>query len=95
MRPFEDELRDVLKPVEPPAGFTQRVLARVEARHRRRHLWWLAAAALLVVTLGVGYQRDLERRRGLEAKEKLMRSMEITGEHLRNIQKNILNEVTL
>lgn len=95
MKPFEDDLRAALKPVEPPPGFTSRVMARVEARRARHRLLWAAIAALLLVTFGVGYQKELERRRGLEAKEQLMRGLRLTGSELREIRSHILKEVSL
>ncbi len=95
MSPFEHDLHEALKPVEPPPGFTSRVMARVEARRARRRFLWAAIAALLLVTIGIGYQRELERRRGLEAKQQLMRGLQITGQQLRDIRSHILNEVSL
>ncbi len=40
MRPLEDELRAALKRPDAPAGFVERVMARVEAGQARRAGWW-------------------------------------------------------
>jgi hypothetical protein len=92
MRPFEDELRNALKPVAPPAGFTGRVMARVEVRRTRPRFRWVAIAALLLLTAGLGYQQHVERQRAIEAKEQLMVGLRIAGQQLREIRSQILRE---
>lgn len=75
---LDDELRTLLQRKEPPEGFTERVLARVEVAPsrlnvpppRRRTLfqkswigWVAAAAACLILAFGfVWHQRDQRRR---------------------------------
>ncbi len=93
MKPFEDELRNALRPVEPPAGFAGRVLARVDARRKRPRFHWAAAiAALLLLTAGLGYQQHVERQRAMKAKEQLMLGLRIAGGQLRDIRSQILRE---
>lgn len=75
---LDDELRTLLQRKEPPEGFAERVLARVEVAPsrlsvippRRRTLfrkswggWVAAAAACLILAFGfVWHQRDQRRR---------------------------------
>ncbi|MCX6621111.1 MAG: hypothetical protein NTY38_08525 [Acidobacteria bacterium] len=92
MRPFEDELRNALKPVEPPPGFAERVMARVEARRTRPRYRWAAIAAVLLLTAGLGYRQHVQRQRALEAKEQLMLGLRIAGSRLREIRSQILRE---
>jgi hypothetical protein len=70
MTPFEEELKEALKPQEPLAGFTARVLARCAQEDARKHsgfwhnfwavpAWRLGAvtAALLLVAGGTAYEQ--------------------------------------
>ena len=104
---FDNDLRDVLRRTEPPAGFAERVLAR--ATHPAaapspvgttplRQWTWAAAALAACLTLTVGlveYRHQAEQQaRGLEAKQELMQAMRITGSKLRVAQEKVrhLNE---
>ena len=97
MNQLEQELKKALRQVEPPAGFAERVLARVareeeekKARWLRGPGWlgastlrWATAGALGVVlaTSGILYHRE-QRRKGQEAKEQLMLALRITSSKL-------------
>jgi hypothetical protein len=97
MNRFEDELKQSLARVEPPTGFIERVLART-AQERNRPSWrrqiaawftgpqlaWAAAAALvLLITAGIGYQREMARRAaGKQAKEQVIMALRITAEEI-------------
>ncbi len=101
---FEDELREALRRVEPPEGFSSRVLARV-AREMSRPSWrdrlrgslaaprwrWAAAAACgLALIGGVEYQREMDRRAKAErAKEQMLLALEITAEQLHVAQRSV------
>lgn len=93
MTPFEDQLREALRRVEPPAGFVERTLARAAAERKppRRVIrfprYVAALAASLALVVG-GYQVR-QYRRGQEAKEKLMLALEITGSRLAQVQQKI------
>ena len=78
MKPLDDELRSLFKRKEPPEGFAERVLARMDtapprltftqrlfALYRRPMLRWVAAAALVCVmaVLGVARYRHQQRMR--------------------------------
>lgn len=96
MKRLEDELRTLLRRRDPPAGFAQRVLRRIEAGESRRarnplgYLLsrqtprWLAASLagiLLVIGLSL-YQRE---RRSLEARrdsKQALLALRITGQKL-------------
>ena len=55
---FEDQLRESLRRVAPPAGLEQRILARVEARSQARSSFarrrWLAMAASVALVVSAG-----------------------------------------
>jgi hypothetical protein len=105
MNRLEDELKRALQRIEPPAGFAERVLARAERvedekpQHSRRwldlfgvgSLRWATACALCIVlaTSGVLYERDMQRRRGEEAKDQLMLALRITGSKLQIAEQSL------
>ena len=78
MKPFDDELRNLLRPKEPPEGFAERVMTRldteparptlarrVSAFFRRPVLRWAAAAAFVCVLAVASidrYQRQQQTR---------------------------------
>lgn len=92
---LEQELRKALRPVEPPPGFVERVLARAEseggiARGTPRIDWfgmagwrWAAASALCVALAAsaVVYQHERQKQ-GEAAKEQLMLALRITSSKL-------------
>jgi hypothetical protein len=98
MSRLEDALREALRREDPPQGFTERVLARIDRRPETRAAWrgWLAgfraprlqwatafAAAALVIG-GVEYRtRRVEQAEGERAKEQVMLALRITGSKLR------------
>ena len=53
MSQFERDLRESLRPRQPPPGFAEAVLARARTSGGRRTPgFWLAAAALVVAMIG-------------------------------------------
>jgi len=101
----DDGLRNALRRVEPPAGFTDRVMAR--ARRGNAPLsgpaWsaaggsiarWAAAAVLAVaVTGGVWYRAELRRQaEGEAARRQVLLSLRIAGAKLQHVQAKVLNE---
>ena len=78
---LEEELRNALRRVEPPEGFAERVLARAAAAQPEapKQPWWrvprmrlaqVAACAVLLLAVGVGYrqwQGETAKRRTLLA----------------------------
>lgn len=85
---FEDQLRDSLRRVPPPAGLEQRILARVESRRRFAHRRWLAAAASLVFVFGAGSlgiryrQQKLEEQRVEQVRQQFTVALRIASKHL-------------
>jgi hypothetical protein len=98
MNELDDELRKVLRREDPPPGFAERVMRRLETRQPERRIpmvkpslmrW--AAAAMLVAALGGGLQyraaqREQERIRAEAAKEQLMQALRIAGSKLQLVQ---------
>jgi hypothetical protein len=97
MNRFDDELKRALQRIEPPEGFTEKVLSRVAEERRRPsfrqrlagwfagpRLQWVAAGALcLVIVAGVGYQRRVERRaEGERVKEQVLLALQITAHEI-------------
>jgi hypothetical protein len=96
MNRLEDELKSALRRVEPPSGFTARVMARVDAQSPRprrqwpawlfgtRHFAWAATAALaLVVLVGVLLvQNRQERVKAEAAKREVMSALHFAGDKL-------------
>ena len=90
---LEKRLRDSLRPVEPPPGFANRVLARIEggqsgSPQRWRPAHWrftrwvpvaLAASVLVAVIVVHEYRK---REQGLQARQQLIEALRVTGEKL-------------
>jgi hypothetical protein len=105
MNRLEEELRRALRPVEPPAGFAERLLARAARDARAQHspggrrrlrlpgshgLRWAAVGALCAAMAAGGWLYERERaRRGEEAKNQLMLALRITGSNLRGAQQDV------
>jgi hypothetical protein len=93
---FEDQLRESLRRVEPPAGLEQRILARVEARTRaaanssRRR--WLAMAASVVLVVSAGSyglhwrEQQLRQQQAEDARQKLVFALQLTSEQVSKVE---------
>jgi hypothetical protein len=91
---LDDDLRAVLRPVDPGEGFTQTLLTRVAAestrspRAPRPHtttLRWASVALAISVVMGVLFALQWQARRtqrGLEARKQLIQALQLTGEKL-------------
>jgi len=93
MSPFEHDLRESLRPKQPPPAFVARVLARTGERdvHRVQGWRWLAAVALVLLMAG-GTMFIREQRRQAEsesAKQQLLMAFRITGSKVRDVQSRI------
>ena len=98
MKDFEDQLREALRPADVPAGFANRVLAKVPEAYpmvpravvRRVALW----AAAIVICAGsiAGWQVERvreQRARGVKAREQVMLALRITGTKLNQAQSHV------
>lgn len=98
MNEIDEQLKRALRHCEPPEGFADRVLARVEkkpslaAERPALRLWrwpafrWAAVAALIAVAVtGVGYQihERQEETEAKAAKQQVMLALRITGSKLK------------
>jgi hypothetical protein len=96
MTPFDRELKSALARREPPAGFTDRVMARVPQRSKRRwsHSWMAAAAAGLIALIGGGayeFQRTNQVRvEGERAKAELVFALEVASQKLQHTKAKVL-----
>lgn len=94
---IDEQLKRALRRCQPPEGFADRVLARVQVealaaqpsiwtQWRRPSLRWAAVAALVAIGVtGIGYQIH-ERQEEAEAriaKQQVMLALRITGSKLR------------
>jgi negative regulator of sigma E activity len=98
MNPIDDELRNLLRPKEPPEGFSERVMARLEtpparptigrrvsAFFRRPLLRWaVVAAACVVALLGVVRYEHQQRVRAQaeQASQQAIYALRITNEEI-------------
>lgn len=95
MNDFEHQLKSALRRVDPPAGFTERVLARVAQEHisapRSGYRQWLAAVAALLLFAGTSslYLRHERVVEGETAKQKLLVAMHIAGFKLQQAQERV------
>lgn len=99
MTGFEHQLRQALRPVEPSPDFTRRVFERAgrpPVRSPFPPARWLAAAALVAVTLGAaggwGHQRRERRVQAERAQAQLRLALEISSENLNNVLKKLQTE---
>jgi len=83
---LEAALRAALRPVDPPEGFTGRVMARVASaqRHRLRARWRIPAgiAAAVLLAIGICLHIQQQRREGLEARRAIVEALRLTDEKL-------------
>lgn len=79
MNDLERELQRALSRKDAPAGFAERVLARVAPPRRRSWTLWIpaAVAACVLLAAGVVHQREVDQ--GEEAKRQLLTALEITA----------------
>ena len=98
MNDFEDRLRGALQRTDPPAGFAERVMARVP--QRRAPVWtrWrsvVAIAALLLVMFSTAlfeYHRQVERARRAEAANRqLIYALRLMAEKIERVQHRVQN----
>ena len=88
MNEFEHDLRSALRREQPPAGFTERVLARTGVKTAPGRTGWMAAAiaACLLLSIGGFEYRQYE---GRKAKRELLLALEIAGSKLSIAQAKI------
>jgi hypothetical protein len=89
---LEKRIARALAPVDPPAGFADRVLAALPKEREaiaatpRPRRWWMPAslAASLLAALLVHRQIELhtEARAGLEARQQLLEALRVTSDKL-------------
>jgi hypothetical protein len=85
---LDAELRRALRPVDPPEGFTERVMARVAsgrspaARHRWRVPVGMAAAVLLGLGTYAHVQQQRQQLAGLEARREVIEALRLTDQKL-------------
>jgi transposase len=98
MDSFEELLKRAMERKQPPAGFTDRVLARTrqpEPMHPRRGFilpsWFgPALAALLVLAATLGYEHYRERRQGERATQQLVVALRLTGAKLHQVRSRVV-----
>jgi len=102
---IEEELKKAMARREPPAGFTQRVMARAVTNRpvgrgagwmawlERSRAWRLAGAAAgisLALSGGFFYQQHERAERGLAAKRQLLVAVRIAGTKLQKAHRQVL-----
>jgi hypothetical protein len=95
---FEDDLRRALSRPEAPAGFAERVLARIEElrprRSRARSWRWLAAAALVLMALGGLRYWQIQREEARRQKDtaRLVWALDLAGRKVRHVEQTVLEK---
>ena len=96
---IEDQLRDALKREPAAADFKRRVMQALPARKSAPTLWWWKRRRSLVLATALAFAAvaptvviEQRHRRGVEAREQLLRALQVTNATLRHtkdmIQKN-------
>jgi len=88
MSEFEQDLRSALRREEPPAGFTERVLARAGVKAAPRRTAWMAAAIAACLLLSIG-GFEYRQYQGRKAKNELLLALEIAGSKLNLAEQKI------
>lgn len=95
MNSFDDELRAALRRREPPADFTERVLARVAAAPARQEtrkaapVWVRCVAALAASVLLAAGAFEYRQYQGERAKSQVLLAVRIAGSKLNKAQHKI------
>lgn len=85
---LEQDLRQALRPVDPPPEFINKLLAKIgterrgTASNRRPWLRQMAVAASVVLALGLGWRTYQQRERALQAHAELLKALTITSRSL-------------
>ena len=102
MNDFEDRLREALQRREPPAGFAERVIARVPPR--RAPIWtgWRSVAAIAAVFLVAfsallfEWHRQVERANRAEAANRqLMYALGLAVRKIERVESRVANSSTV
>jgi hypothetical protein len=85
---LESRLRRTLRPVAPPEGLHERIVARLAAAPKQKDsarspaAWWvgvgLAASMLIAAAVGVQLKASKERAEGLEARRQVIEALRVT-----------------
>lgn len=96
---LDAELRSALRPLEPPRGFSERVMARVApVRMRPVRVRWrvpvgLAATVLLGLGIYIGVQHEQRQQlAGLEARRQVIEALRLTDQKLAIVSETVRDE---
>ena len=93
MSEFEDDLRQVLSRKDPPAGFTQRVLARTQPHSTLGRNRWIGAAIAASLLLAAG-GFEYRQYEGRKAKQELLLALGIAESKLSIVQQKLNRRTT-
>ncbi|BDC51812.1 hypothetical protein F183_A41270 [Bryobacterales bacterium F-183] len=90
----DDDLKAAFPRVEPPPGFEQRVMARLNepAKVRKTATFgfaaWAGVAAMAMLSVsGINaYQQEREQQRAIAARDQLLLALQITGKTLDSVR---------
>jgi hypothetical protein len=95
---LDNDLKQVLARRRPPAGFSARVMARIDRESSARTQgsaprwipWAVAAALLLSSSGGVGlYRQHQQRVRAEQARDQLLLALHVTGAQLDHVRAKV------
>lgn len=90
----DDDLKAAFRRVEPPPGFEQRVLARLDDQRPRPKpagfgfAAWAGVAAMATLSVGGidAYMQQRELQRAIDARDQLLLALQITGKTLDSVR---------
>jgi hypothetical protein len=88
---IESDLKRALRRESPPAGFAERVMARVGERRPRRSSMRTIAAAVLLTAIAGGWaaHQEIRRREGERARDEVMLALRIAGAKVRTAEQHV------
>lgn len=89
---MEQELREALRRKPAPAGFAERVQARLPERRSFTARWAVAAALTALMVSGTYSWREREHRRGEEAAQQTIEALRIASQKV-NLARHHIHKV--
>ncbi len=89
---IESDLKRAMRRERPPAGFADRVIARLDEKSPAPRPRWRAIAAGVLLTAMIGgwaAHQEIRRREGEKAREEVLLALHIAGAKVRVAQEHV------